>query len=75
MNSLKKALKGQNNRVEWKYLGDNPKIIIDGAHNIDGIRALSKTIRKSYMNAKILIIVGVLRDKAYDEMLGENWRF
>jgi dihydrofolate synthase/folylpolyglutamate synthase len=68
---LREGFKRAKQPGRMEIFGDNPKIIIDGAHNIDGILALSKTIRKSYMNAKILIIVGVLRDKTYDEMLGE----
>ncbi len=59
----------QPGRIE--VFGDKPKIILDGAHNTDGIFALSKTIRKNYMSDKILIIVGVLKDKSYDEMMGE----
>lgn len=43
-------------------------IYLDGAHNLDGIKALNDTI-KTLEPAYTIGVVGVLRDKAYEEML------
>ena len=68
---IKEGFKRAKQPGRMEIFGDKPKIVLDGAHNIDGILALSKTLRQSYMNAKILIIVGILKDKSYEDMVGE----
>lgn len=50
------------------------KIVMDGAHNEAGARALADTLKELYGGKKILAVVGVLKDKEYDkilEILGE----
>lgn len=47
----------------------NPLLLIDGAHNYDGICALKETIQ-TYFNCKnITFIVGILKDKEYKKMM------
>jgi len=45
-----------------------PEIIIDGAHNPAGTRALAAYIRRFYSGRRIWIVYGALRDKAVVEM-------
>ena len=45
-----------------------PEIILDGAHNPAGARALADYIRRFYSGQRIWIIYGVMRDKAVGEM-------
>jgi dihydrofolate synthase/folylpolyglutamate synthase len=45
-----------------------PEIIIDGAHNPAGTRALAAYIRRFYSGRRIWIVYGALRDKAVAEM-------
>lgn len=45
-------------------------IYIDGAHNIDGIHALQKTI-DAFKQKDIIIIFSALRDKDYEKMIAE----
>jgi dihydrofolate synthase/folylpolyglutamate synthase len=45
-----------------------PEILIDGAHNPAGIRALVNYIRRFYSGRRIWIVYGALRDKAVAEM-------
>lgn len=45
-----------------------PLVILDGAHNTDGIRRLSENIRVYFGNKKITLILGVLGDKEYKKM-------
>ncbi len=45
-----------------------PEIILDGAHNPAGIRALITYIQRFYNGRRIWIVYGVMRDKAVAEM-------
>jgi dihydrofolate synthase/folylpolyglutamate synthase len=47
-----------------------PDIILDGAHNPAGARALAAYIDRFYANRRIRLIFGVMRDKAIDEISG-----
>jgi dihydrofolate synthase/folylpolyglutamate synthase len=48
----------------------SPEIILDGAHNPAGARALADYIRQFYEGRDIVIIYGAMRDKAVAEMAG-----
>ncbi len=45
-----------------------PIVILDGAHNIDGISMLSRSIKKYFKHKKITLLLGVLNDKEYQKM-------
>lgn len=45
-----------------------PIVILDGAHNIDGITMLSRSIKKYFKHKKITLLLGVLNDKEYQKM-------
>ncbi len=47
-----------------------PEIVLDGAHNPNGIRALAGHIRRFYRGRKVWVIFGSMRDKSLDEMAG-----
>jgi dihydrofolate synthase / folylpolyglutamate synthase len=49
-------------------VSEQPEILIDGAHNPAGIRALVDYIRRFYLGRHIWIVYGALRDKAVAEM-------
>jgi dihydrofolate synthase/folylpolyglutamate synthase len=49
-------------------VSERPEIIIDGAHNPAGTRALAAYIRRFYSGHRIWIVYGALRDKAVAEM-------
>jgi dihydrofolate synthase/folylpolyglutamate synthase len=46
-----------------------PEIILDGAHNPAGARALADYIRRFYSGRRIWMVYGVMRDKAVGEMV------
>lgn len=50
-------------------ISDRPLFIKDGAHNIDGARALADSLQKHFTNTRILFIIGVLADKEYEKMM------
>jgi dihydrofolate synthase / folylpolyglutamate synthase len=53
-----------------EQISPNPDIILDGAHNPAGARALAHYLRRFYANRKVWMIYGAMRDKAVDEIAG-----
>ncbi|MDP9053630.1 MAG: bifunctional folylpolyglutamate synthase/dihydrofolate synthase [Acidobacteriota bacterium] len=53
-------------------VAENPDIILDGAHNPAGARALADYIRQHFISAgdPVRIVYGAMRDKAVDEVIG-----
>lgn len=53
-----------------EVVSERPEIILDGAHNPAGVRALAAYIRRFYAGRRIWIIYGAMRDKSLDEIAG-----
>ncbi len=51
-----------------EIIRSNPLIILDGAHNPSGIKALCDVVN-NLKTRRINIIIGLLADRDYDEML------
>ncbi|ULT55843.1 bifunctional folylpolyglutamate synthase/dihydrofolate synthase [Neobacillus drentensis] len=54
----------------FEVLSENPLVIIDGAHNQEGITALVHELSSRYKDRNIHIVFAALRDKKLDEMIG-----
>ncbi|HCW03134.1 MAG TPA: bifunctional folylpolyglutamate synthase/dihydrofolate synthase [Clostridium sp.] len=59
--------------VTWKgrmeLMRTNPYVLLDGAHNIDGIVKLAESIDLYFKYKKLYLIIGILEDKQLDAML------
>ncbi|MFL6518385.1 MAG: glutamate ligase domain-containing protein [Bacillus sp. (in: firmicutes)] len=55
----------------FEILSDNPLVIIDGAHNEEGITALTNELTTRYQNRDIQIVFAALSDKKLDEMIAK----
>ncbi len=59
--------------TRWKgrleVMGRDPVVLIDGAHNADGVEALKKSLVSLFGNKKITFVTGVLADKDYPAMM------
>lgn len=53
----------------FEVVSKSPFLLKDGAHNIDGVNALKKSIEKHFTNEKKIFIIGVLKDKEYKKMM------
>lgn len=53
-----------------EHVGERPEIILDGAHNPAGARALAAYIRRFYANRRVWLVYGSMRDKAVEEITG-----
>jgi dihydrofolate synthase/folylpolyglutamate synthase len=51
-------------------VSERPEIILDGAHNPAGARALAAYIERFYGDRKVRLIFGAMRDKAIGELSG-----
>lgn len=55
--------------ARWEIVNRNPFIVIDGAHNHDGIDTLKQTITQYLPNRNIIAIMGAMKDKDTDYMI------
>jgi dihydrofolate synthase/folylpolyglutamate synthase len=53
-----------------EHVSEHPEIILDGAHNPAGARALAAYIARFYAGRRVRLIYGAMRDKAIDEIGG-----
>ena len=52
-----------------EIVGKDPTVLLDGAHNLDGIAMLSGSLKKYFADKKITLLVGILGDKEYGKMV------
>jgi len=69
--SITQGVKLMYHQGRMKIIHTNPTIIIDGAHNSNGMRELSISIRSLYQDKKIILVFGVLKDKNILQMIKE----
>ena len=69
--AIKKGLLNTSWEGRFELLQDNPKIIVDGAHNPDGIKVLCSSLKRLFPDKKIVFIAGVLADKDYMSMMAQ----
>jgi dihydrofolate synthase / folylpolyglutamate synthase len=55
-------------RIE--HVSPNPDIILDGARNPAGARALARYLKRFYGTRRIWLVYGAMRDKAIEEVAG-----
>ncbi|WP_156288699.1 bifunctional folylpolyglutamate synthase/dihydrofolate synthase [Oceanobacillus salinisoli] len=55
----------------FEIIHQHPTVVIDGAHNIDSIKALVDNLTKYFSDKRIIAIVGILKDKDVDQIVGE----
>lgn len=60
-------------KVEWigrfETLNIKPLVVIDGAHNIDGIKKLKESLETYLKYNDIVLILGILADKQVEDMI------
>lgn len=52
-----------------EVLQKNPVVLIDGAHNLNGVTALAEALKGLFPEQKLIFIMGVLADKEYHKMI------
>ncbi|WIV11445.1 folylpolyglutamate synthase/dihydrofolate synthase family protein [Proteiniborus sp. MB09-C3] len=69
--AIRKGLKGTKWSGRLEVLRRNPTFLIDGAHNIQGIQALKKTLKDIFSYDRLILGVAILADKDVDHMIEE----
>lgn len=65
----KKALYHSKWNGRFDIVRENPRVILDGAHNIDGVKALSESIKG--LKGTKAVLFGALKTKEYQKMIKE----
>ena len=69
---LKNIEKGIEN-VKWigrlEVLNKKPLVVIDGAHNIQGITTLKENVNKYFDYKNVILLIGILADKQVEDMI------
>lgn len=68
-NNITNGLKNAVWHGRMEIMRTNPLIFLDGAHNIDGFKELENTFKLYFSDKKINILIGVLADKEYEDMV------
>ena len=59
--------------VKWigrlEVMKNKPLVVIDGAHNIDGITKLKENVEQYFKYNKMILILGILADKEVEKMV------
>jgi dihydrofolate synthase / folylpolyglutamate synthase len=55
----------------FEILSENPLVVIDGAHNDEGITALVHELNQRFGDRKIHIVFTALKDKSLEKMIGK----
>jgi len=62
-------------RVIWpgrlEVVGEKPFVVLDGAHNLDSVQRLRRALQENFAYRRLILLFGVMADKAIDDMLGE----
>ena len=60
-------------RVKWpgrlEVIAENPDVLLDGAHNVNGAEALRVALNKYYPGKDICFIVGIMKDKDIESIV------
>ncbi len=71
MREIKEGMKRARQIGRFEVLSRSPYVILDGAHNPAGAAALKKTVLTHFRGKRILMVTGILADKAVDDVLAE----
>ena len=63
--NIYKALSNTYFSARMEIISQNPLVIIDGSHNLDGIMSLEHSLKTLFKDKSVLAIMGMLKDKDY----------
>lgn len=66
---VKKGLADAKIPARFEIISQNPLIILDGSHNMDGATTLANSIKLYLSQKRIIAIVGMLKDKEVSKVL------
>lgn len=67
--SIRRGIANTRWQGRMEILRENPFLLVDGAHNSNGVEALADSLRRLFPGEKFHFIMGVMADKDYDKMV------
>ncbi|UWE04663.1 bifunctional folylpolyglutamate synthase/dihydrofolate synthase [Laceyella sacchari] len=52
-----------------EQVSEHPRILLDGAHNVDGVHSLVNALRDHYTYDRLVLILAMMNDKRVEDML------
>lgn len=68
--TIKSGIERARIRGRFEILGKKPPVIVDGAHNVNAVRAVRESL-DAFKNRPRVLVMGVMKDKDYENMLLE----
>lgn len=69
--SVKEGLSKTHFGGRLEVVREKPLTLIDGAHNYSGVVALKNALEGYFRGRRIILVMGMLRDKEYEKCVGE----
>ncbi len=69
LDSIQEGLKSHRWPGRLEIVSENPHVWLDGAHNLDAARHLSRYLARHLKGRRLTLVVGILDDKPYELML------
>lgn len=66
---MKRGILKAKNPGRFEVIKTDPLVILDGAHNEDGVKSFVETVKHDLKGKRLLTISGMLKDKDYEAML------
>ena len=66
--SIKNGLANAKWHARFEIIKNDPMVIFDGAHNLQGIEAAVKSVKQYFADQKVIVVSGVLKDKDYQKI-------
>ena len=63
LDNIRDGLRHVNHPARFEKLRENPTVILDGAHNPNGLQAFATAVRTYYAEGDKTLIIGILADK------------
>jgi len=54
-------------------VSSSPRVVLDGAHNPDGARALKESLEREFPFQRLIVLLGIMKDKTFHRSFGP-WR-
>lgn len=71
LNDIEKGIENAVWKGRLEVLNKKPLIVIDGAHNIQGIKSLKENVEKYFNYNNMHLLIGILADKQVEDMINE----
>ena len=68
--ALRKGLGETVWKGRFSVISTKPLFVVDGAHNEEAAAKLAESLEIYFTNKRIIYIIGILRDKEYDKIIG-----